>query len=116
MLSDRIRGDRHKLKHRWFPLNIRKHFSNVMVTNQWNRLSIEAVMFPSLKILESHLDMVLGSLLWMALPEKGSRTRWPREVPSSLNHSVILLWERSHMSVSKKSCGCESVASLASGT
>lgn len=37
-------------------------------------------------------------------------------MPSNLNHSVILLWERSHRSVSKKGCSHESVASLASGT
>jgi len=36
--SDRNRGHGHKLKHRRFPLNIRKHFSTVRVIEQWHRL------------------------------------------------------------------------------
>ncbi|KFP98211.1 hypothetical protein N329_02278, partial [Haliaeetus albicilla] len=53
----------HKLKHRRFPLNIRKSFFTVRVTEQWRRLPREVVESPSLVILKSHLDMVLGNLL-----------------------------------------------------
>ncbi|KAK4816624.1 hypothetical protein QYF61_019323 [Mycteria americana] len=35
--SDRTRGDGHRLKHRRFPLNIRKHFVTVRVTEHWHR-------------------------------------------------------------------------------
>ena len=39
--SDRTRGKEHKLKHGRFPLNIRKHFFTVRVTEQWHRLPKE---------------------------------------------------------------------------
>ena len=60
--SDTTRGDGHKLKHRWFPLNMRKHFFTVRVTEHWHRLPRETVECPSLEIFRSCLDMVLGNL------------------------------------------------------
>jgi len=61
--SDRTGGSGHKLKHRRFPLNIRKHFFIVRVTKNWHRLPGEAVESPSLEIFKSHLLMVLGNHL-----------------------------------------------------
>jgi len=57
---DRTRGNGHKLKHRRFPLNIRK---NVSVTKHWHRLPGEAVDPPSLEIFKGHLGTVLGKQL-----------------------------------------------------
>ena len=60
--KDVLRGSGHKLQHRRFPLNIRKHFFTVRVTEHWHRLPREVVESPSLEIFKSHLDMVLGNL------------------------------------------------------
>ncbi|KAK4810524.1 hypothetical protein QYF61_004487 [Mycteria americana] len=54
---------RHKLKHRRFCLNIRKHFFTVRVTELWNMLPRELVESPSLEIFKSCLDMFLGNCL-----------------------------------------------------
>jgi len=44
-------------------VNIRKHFFIVRVTMHWHRLPREIARAPSLEILKSHMDMVLGNLL-----------------------------------------------------
>lgn len=54
-------GNGHQRKHRRFLLNIRKHFFPVRVMERWHRLPRELVESPSLEIVKSHLDMVLGS-------------------------------------------------------
>jgi len=61
--SDRTKGNRHKLKHHKFSLNMRKNFFTLRVTEHWNRLPREAVESPSLEIFKTRLDKILCSLL-----------------------------------------------------
>jgi len=51
------------VKHRRFPLNIRKHFSTVKVAEHRHKLPREVVESSSLEKLKSRLDRVLGSWL-----------------------------------------------------
>jgi len=51
-----------KLKHRNLNVNMRKYFSTVRMVDQWNRLSIELVLSPSVEALKTHLDLGLGNL------------------------------------------------------
>lgn len=38
---------------------------------RWHRLPRKFLYFPSVEIFKNHLDVVLGSLLWVALLEQG---------------------------------------------
>ena len=71
VLSDRTRGNGHKLKQRKLQLNMRKNFFPLRVTEPWPRLPRGAVESPFLEIFQSHLDKVLCSLLWVTLLGQG---------------------------------------------
>ncbi|KFQ88606.1 hypothetical protein N337_10505, partial [Phoenicopterus ruber ruber] len=51
----------HKLNHGMFPLNIRKHFFTVRVTEHWHRLPREDVEPPAFEIFKSLWDKVQGN-------------------------------------------------------
>jgi len=68
--SARTRGHGHTTKHGRLPLNIRKHFFIVRVTDHWHKVPREVVESPALVILKTHLDTVLANQLWVALLEQ----------------------------------------------
>lgn len=58
--TNSTRGNRHKLKHQGFPLNIKKHLLTVRVTKHCHKVPRDAVECSSLEILKSCLDMILS--------------------------------------------------------
>lgn len=83
--QDKTRGNGHTLKHRSFPLNMKKHIFTVTVTKQWHRLSGEAVESLSLDIFRSFLAMVLGS--WLCLSREFGSGDPQRSLPAT-----AILW------------------------
>ena len=55
------RGNGHKLEHRRFHFNTRKHLFTVQGTEHWHRLSREAVASSPLEIFKSCLESLLGN-------------------------------------------------------
>ena len=59
----RLFNAQNETKRRRFPLNIRKHFFTVKVTERWHRLLREVEESPTLEIFKRLLDMVVGNWL-----------------------------------------------------
>lgn len=80
-----------KVKHRRIPLNIRNQSCSGKVTETWHKLNREFVRSPFLEMLKIYPDVVLDSLGGQVGPaEEGGWIRWPPDVPSTFNLSVIL--------------------------
>lgn len=72
---------------RLFPLNTINNFI-VRISEHWHRLPRDTE-FPTLEIIKSHLNMGLGTLIWLSLLERGL-DKLEAGVPSNLSNIVIL--------------------------
>lgn len=71
MPSTSTKASGHELEDKSFPLNTRKHFSIVWVTEYLHILTRKAVKCPCFR---SHLDNVPGNLLWLSMLEQVEQT------------------------------------------
>lgn len=70
MPSAQTRINENKTEHERFPLTIRIHFFTARVPEHWlAQVAQKGCGVSLLGIIKSHLVMVLGRLLWVALPE-----------------------------------------------
>lgn len=81
----------HQQKPQKFHLNVEKCFLTRGMIKHWNRLPGQVVESPSVEMLKSQLDMVLSSLVQLALLVQWGQTKWCQEFPSKPNssHSFI---------------------------
>jgi len=88
MLNNKAGSNRNKLEHRRCHLNTRQYFWAVQVMEHWHRL-LRGCGVSSLEIFKNHLDMGLGTLLWVFLFEQALCQVNP-EITANFNQSVIL--------------------------
>jgi len=92
VVCDRTKGNGFKLKEERFRLDIRKKLFIVRVVRHWHRLPREVVGAPSMETLKVRLDGALSNLVCCRCPcsLQGSWPRWPLNVPSNSNVSMLL--------------------------
>lgn len=102
---DTVRGTRHKVKHRRFPLSIKKHlFFPVSVTEHWHRLPGEIVDSLSLEIIKYHSTWFLATgSRWLGFNQGVGPEEFWRSLPTS-NCSVILWWHHKNLWLNEVVC------------
>ena len=73
MSSDRTRLNRHKLKHRRFLVNMKKHFFTVRVSEHWHRLPRDVLDSLSLEMEQPGCGPVQPTLVALLEPRRWTR-------------------------------------------